>query len=342
MTNPSSPIVTGNSIISAFEPALCQICLEPYDKKHMPVQISKCGHQFGEKCLEKWLTSHGDSRRHKTCPQCRGQLAPNRDELIAGVNKALSELDVTTGASVHGLLTALWSRLEVMRKTTTSDSIAENYSNVFKGVVERTHEKDKNARHLREHLGPRGERTFYPILPLIEDSNISRLMKRISNVLPCFDQNVTPPPGFWRAILIMSDRTTLLKWENLTDASSLGRPNDWKLLYLFLWVIVLNCQTSSQEPTNYPASAILHLGRSWPASGTIVPSLAFLAQAVLFLRKSGLVERLNAKQPDPLLGPDFAPLDELRLSVEELWRACGREVANIQKHAMCDAILAAF
>jgi hypothetical protein len=36
------------------ETAVCSICTEPFDEKHVVIQIKECGHHFGKECLESY------------------------------------------------------------------------------------------------------------------------------------------------------------------------------------------------------------------------------------------------------------------------------------------------
>ncbi|KAH7087537.1 hypothetical protein FB567DRAFT_442095 [Paraphoma chrysanthemicola] len=62
----------GSFLRDGIERARCNICLAPFDRSHVPVQIKECGHHFGGNCLKKWLQGKGSSQG--TCPMCRSVL----------------------------------------------------------------------------------------------------------------------------------------------------------------------------------------------------------------------------------------------------------------------------
>lgn len=73
--------IVGRRCVSAFleshpelqdkmqKSAECHICREEFDiESHMPRQIHKCGHFYGEVCINNWFDEQG------TCPTCRTEL----------------------------------------------------------------------------------------------------------------------------------------------------------------------------------------------------------------------------------------------------------------------------
>ncbi|KFG82902.1 hypothetical protein MANI_026815 [Metarhizium anisopliae] len=49
----------------------CSICSEPWTRTPSPVRRLTCGHEFHGACIDPWLLGHS-----RTCPLCRGRVAP--------------------------------------------------------------------------------------------------------------------------------------------------------------------------------------------------------------------------------------------------------------------------
>jgi hypothetical protein len=82
---------TYNSLIrrNRVDDEECGICLEPMEGQS--TALTNCRpvrHKFHSDCLFRWL------RLHKTCPNCRKNLAPKTDAELAAIN-ALLELAKT-------------------------------------------------------------------------------------------------------------------------------------------------------------------------------------------------------------------------------------------------------
>jgi hypothetical protein len=70
-------MVTKDLFISALEPLMCSLCLEPYSTTHMPIQLPDCGHIFGDYCLVNAIET--DIKNNNRCPLCRKELFEQED-----------------------------------------------------------------------------------------------------------------------------------------------------------------------------------------------------------------------------------------------------------------------
>lgn len=53
----------------------CAVCLCKIEEEEEIREVMRCGHIFHRECLDRWVDN---GHRNKTCPLCRGSLAPPR------------------------------------------------------------------------------------------------------------------------------------------------------------------------------------------------------------------------------------------------------------------------
>jgi E3 ubiquitin-protein ligase RFWD3 len=64
------------TLINFFIPQVCPVCFDAWSNSgsHRVVSL-KCGHLFGQSCIERWVHSGGKGAR---CPQCN-EAAQKKD-----------------------------------------------------------------------------------------------------------------------------------------------------------------------------------------------------------------------------------------------------------------------
>ncbi|XP_062080734.1 RING-H2 finger protein ATL18 [Humulus lupulus] len=67
--SPRNDVVCGHDEAEKDQEEPCSICLVEFEKEDVVSQLSKCGHVFHIKCIERWLDSN-----HFTCPLCRSSF----------------------------------------------------------------------------------------------------------------------------------------------------------------------------------------------------------------------------------------------------------------------------
>lgn len=70
-------MVSKDDFLAALNPSTCGICLEEYDGAHIPVEMPKCGHHFGDHCIANLVESAHPS--NNKCPLCRQVLFEQED-----------------------------------------------------------------------------------------------------------------------------------------------------------------------------------------------------------------------------------------------------------------------
>ena len=74
-TSRSSGCRSRNDVVCdqvADDEETCSICLVEFEKEDVVSQLSKCGHVYHFRCIERWLDSN-----HVTCPLCRSSFLHN-------------------------------------------------------------------------------------------------------------------------------------------------------------------------------------------------------------------------------------------------------------------------
>jgi hypothetical protein len=67
---------TKNDFLASLDPLKFFLCLEPYDKTHVPVEL-ECGHIFGDYCIA--YAAESETQNNNRCPLCRRKLFEQED-----------------------------------------------------------------------------------------------------------------------------------------------------------------------------------------------------------------------------------------------------------------------
>ncbi|KAF1851067.1 uncharacterized protein K460DRAFT_328629 [Cucurbitaria berberidis CBS 394.84] len=233
---------------NGIETVVCSICTEPFDEKHVVVEIKDCGHQFGQICLEKWLEQN---KTQGTCPMCRDVLfsvpRPKHKLItIAPVSPTrfceyYNQVDNVVASAHSGFLARLWSNL---------------YRMYADGEV---HLSRATMQAFDSLSGPEHD-ALYPYIRRIRRLGISRtwgtcivtsLIHTLIHFTACCDSDFRPSNAVWRAFLLFHAEAgnALLDWGDIRDAAwrlqqchTDGRAtgNQWQVLYLFLYLMAIH------------------------------------------------------------------------------------------------------
>jgi hypothetical protein len=67
---------TKNDFLASLDPLKCSLCLDLYDKTHVPVEL-ECGHIFGDYCIAN--AAESETQNNNRCPLCRRKLFEQED-----------------------------------------------------------------------------------------------------------------------------------------------------------------------------------------------------------------------------------------------------------------------